>query len=191
MRVSVEVKGLKELDAALANLPASIGKAAMRRALVKAGEPIAQRAREMAPVDDGQLRDSITVSARLKNPAGKSEFHAALRGGLGIAAARAALRGARRSAKAAGEVAYVEMFIGPSVKAPHAHFVEFGTRRMAPKPYMRPAFDSEKDTALAIIRRELGTEIIAAARRVARSKRYGADIKYRASIAALMAHEAG
>lgn len=194
MRVSVEVKGLKELDAALAQLPPSIGKAVLKRTLVKAGQPIADRARELAPVQAGgkqQLKRSITVSAKLKNPVGMAEFGAALRAGLGIGAARSALRGARRAAKASGEVAFAEMYVGPSVEAPHAHFLEFGTRKMTPRPYMRPAFDSEKDNALAIIRRELGTEIIAAAKRVGRSKRYSAELKYRASLGALMAHEAG
>jgi HK97 gp10 family phage protein len=191
VKVSVRVEGLKELDLALAQLPKSIQKATLRRTLMKAGQPMAETARNLAPVDDGQLRKSITVSTKLKNPVGKSEFAAAMRAGLGMAAARSALRGARRAARAAGQVAFVEMYVGPSSAAPHAHFLEFGTSKMPPKPYMRPAFDSEKDNALAIIRRELGNEIIASARRIGRSKRYSADVKSGASMAALLAVEAG
>jgi HK97 gp10 family phage protein len=121
------------------------------------------------------------VSARLKNKVGMAEFGAALKAGLGIGAARSALRDARR---AAGGGSFAEMYVGPSLGKGvlrYAHLQEFGTSNHAAHPFMRPAWDSEKDNALSIIRRELGNEIMAAARRVGRSKRYGADIKYRAS----------
>jgi HK97 gp10 family phage protein len=191
MSVSVQVTGLKDLDRALGELPKSVAKATLVRTLKKAGEPIAQAARASAPIDDGTLRDSIVVSARLKNKVGMAEFGAALRAGLGIGAARSALRDARR---AAGGGSFAEMYVGPSLGKGvlrYAHLQEFGTSKHAAHPFMRPAWDSEKDNALSIIRRELGNEIMAAARRVGRSKRYGADIKYRASLAAMMAFEVG
>jgi hypothetical protein len=56
---------------------------------------------------------------------------------------------------------------------------------------MRPAWDSTKDQALSIIKAELGTEIIKAARRVGRSKKQSLAAKQSASMAALMAFEAG
>lgn len=191
MKTVVEVEGLKALDEALGQLPKSIGRAVMRRTLQAAGEPIAQMARSVAPDRSGGLRESIAVSTKVKNSVGMAEFAAAKRAGLGDGAARSALRDARRAARAAGEVSYMEMFVGPSTRAPHAHFVEFGTVKMAPRPFLRPAWDSNKDRALSIVKRELGEQIISAAKRVSRSKRYGADIKYQASIAALMAVEAG
>lgn len=191
MSITVQVSGLKDLDRALGELPKSVAKATLVRTLKKAGEPIAQAARAAAPVDDGTLRDSIAVSARLKNKVGMAEFGAAMRAGLGVGAARQALRDARR---AAGGGSFAEMYVGPSLGKGvlrYAHLQEFGTSNHAAHPFMRPAWDSEKDNALQIIRRELGNEIIAAARRIGRSKRYGADIKYRASMAALMAYEIG
>jgi HK97 gp10 family phage protein len=191
MSITVQVSGLKDLDRALGELPKSVAKATLVRTLKKAGEPIAQAARAAAPIDDGTLRDSIVVSARLKNKVGMAEFGAAMKAGLGVGAARAALRDARR---AAGGGSFAEMYVGPSMGKGvlrYAHLQEFGTSNHAAHPFMRPAWDSEKDAALSIIRRELGNEIMAAARRVGRSKRYGADIKYRASMAALMAYEIG
>jgi HK97 gp10 family phage protein len=191
MKTVVQVEGLRALDEALGQLPKSIGRAVLRRTLVMAGEPIAEAARSMAPTrpSGGQLRDSIAVSTKVKNPVGKAEYGRALAQGLGVGAARQALRDARRAA--AGEGAFVEMYVGPSTSGWYAHFVEFGTAKAAPQPFMRPAWDSNKDRALDIIKRELGGQIIAAAKRVGRSKRYSADIKYQASIAALMAVEAG
>lgn len=191
MTVLVQVDGLKALDAALAELPKTIAKGVLKRVLVKAGEPIADAARSAVPVKSGKLRDSIKASATIKNKVGKAEYSAALRAGLDKAAARQALRDARR---AAGPSSFAELYIGPARGKGvirYAHIVEFGKFDQPAQPYMRPAWDSNKDGALRIIRTDLGTEIIAAAKRIGRSKRYGPDIKYQASMAALLAHEAG
>jgi len=189
MSVVVTIEGFKALDAALGELPKTIARNVLKRTLAKAGEPIAEDARRMVPVESGDLRDSISVSPTVKNKAGSAEFAAAMRAGLGKDAAVSAMRDARR---AAGPQYFAEMFVGPSTPLGfHAHFVEFGTANMPAHPFMRPAWDAGKSGALSTIRSELGNQIIAAARRIARSKRYGADVKYQASMAALMAHEAG
>jgi HK97 gp10 family phage protein len=188
MTMTISTSGFRALDQALAELPKSTARSVLIRTLKKAGQPIADEASRLAPVDTGKLRDRIIVSARLKNKVGGAEFAAAMRAGLGKAAAVSALRQARRDA---GGGSFAEMFVGPArgVLA-YAHLVEFGTVKNPPKPFMRPAWDGNKRQALDIIRRELGTEIIMAAKRLARSKK-SADVKYRASLAAMMAVEAG
>jgi len=189
MTMTVSTSGFKALEKALAELPKSTARSVLIRTLKKAGQPIADEASSLAPVDTGKLRDRIIVSARLKNKVGSAEFSAAMRAGLGKAAAVSALRQAR--SEAAGRGSFAEMYVGPARGVlNYAHLVEFGTVKMAPKPFMRPAWDRNKRQALDIIRRELGNEIIMAARRLGRSKK-SADIKYRASIAALLAVEAG
>jgi len=186
-REVVRLSGFSDLDKALGELPKSIAKGVLVRTLRKAGEPIAEAAREAVPVDRGQLKESIVVSARLKNPVGKAEFAAAMRAGMGKAAAVGAMRDARR---AAGGGSFAEMFVGAGA-LPHAHMVEFGTSRMAAQPFMRPAWDAKRNEALGIIKAEMGNEIIMAAKRIARSKRRTDDVKYRASLAAMMAADAG
>lgn len=190
MSITVSVSGLQELDAALGNLPKATARNVLIRTLKKAGEPIAEEARRLVPVGTGALRDSIQVSSRVKNKVGNAEYSAAMRAGLGKDAARAALRGARRAA--AGQGSFAQMIIGPARGGKwgvirYAHIVEFGSVKDAPQPYMRPAWDSTQRQALDIIKAELGGEIIKAARRVGRSKKQSADVKYRASIAAMMA----
>jgi HK97 gp10 family phage protein len=190
VKTVVSVSGLKELDRALGELPKATARSVLVRVLKTAGEPIAEAARNAAPIDDGTLRDSIKVSARIKNKVGMKEYSAALRDGLGKAAARTALRDARRNA---GGGSFAEVYVGPARGKGvirYAHLQEFGTVNHPPHSYMRPAWDGEKDHALSIIRRELGDEIIKAARRIGRSKRATVDVKYRASLAALMAVEA-
>lgn len=179
----VHVSGLKELDAALEQIAKQSTKAAVaRRALKKAGEPMAAAMRAAAPRDDGQLQDNIAVSTKVKNEVGKAAYAAAMRGGGTQGEAVAAMRGARREAKAAGINPAVFMFVGPTVKAPHAHLVEFGTGPhingglfagtqhpgTSPKPFARPAWDAEKDATVQRIATELAAAIDKAARNAAR-----------------------
>ena len=97
-RVVVSTSGFRDLERALAELPKATARNVLKRTLVKAGEPIAEKARELVPVDKGRLRDSIVVSARIKNKVGNAEYSAAMRAGLGQAAAVRATRGAALTA---------------------------------------------------------------------------------------------
>lgn len=186
VRYVVKVEGFKELDKALGELPKAVAKGVLVRTLNKAAAPIAEEARRLVPVDTGALRDSIAVSTRIKNRAGAAEFSAAMRSGLGKGAAVQAMRDARRAAK--GSQSFAMVHVGPAVpKGFHGHLVEFGTEHSGPQAFMRPAWDGQKMGALDTIKRELGGEIIKAAKRIGRSKRYSADVKYRASMAAMAA----
>lgn len=192
MSVMVSVSGLRELDRALGMLPKSTARNVLKRTLDKAAQPIVAEAKRQVPVKTGTLRDSITASTRIKNKTGSAEFASAMKAGLGKAAARSALLAARRANK--GQGSFAETYVGPARGKGvirYAHIVEFGSNDTAPHPYMRPAWDSTKDQALSIIKAELGNEIIKAARRVGRSKKQSLAAKQSASMAALMAFEAG
>lgn len=55
--------------------------------------------------------------------------------------------------------------IGPAGKvAWRAHFVEFGTVNMPAKPFIRPAFDGEKNNVKAKIAKQLRSDVMGAAR---------------------------
>ena len=193
MSISVRVDGLAALDKALGELPKSTARSVLIRTLKKAGEPIAEEARRLVPIGKTRnLYDSIAVSARVKNKTGNAEYSAAMREGLGKEAARSALLAARKANK--GQGSFAQTFVGPARGKGvlrYSHIVEFGSNDTAPRPFMRTAWDAKKDQALSIIRNELGNEIIRAARRLGRSKKQSSDVKYRASMAALLAHEAG
>lgn len=191
MNMIVQVSGLAALDRALAELPKATARNVLKRTLEKAAVPIVDEAKRLVPVNTGRLRDSIAASPKIKNKVGSAEFASAMRAGLGKDAAVSALRSARRAAK--GQGSFAEIFVGPSGRKviPYAHIMEFGSVKDAPQPYMRPAWDATKRQALDIIKAELGNEIIKTARRLGRAKRSSAALKYRASMAALLAHEAG
>jgi HK97 gp10 family phage protein len=155
----VKIDGLKEADANLGLLSKATGRNVLMRVLARAGQPIAERAAELAPDDPDtsspDLHTSIVVSPSLKNPVGKAEYAQVLTEGGTKAEAVQALRDARR----AGGGAFAEMFVGPSADIHHGHLQEFGTDHHGPHPFLRPAFDEKGPEALEIIKTDLGSEI--------------------------------
>lgn len=187
MRITAKVTGFAELEAALLQIDkAATRKSTARRALHKAGQPVADAMRSRAPVDDGVLKASITVSTKIKGEAGKAAYAQTMRKTAGNKAmAVKAMRDARRSAK--GSMPPVMMFVGPSTKAFHAHLVEFGTAPhinkgmfagskhpgTAPQPFARPAWDATSGTALDLIGDTLREEIMKAVGRQAKRRAKG------------------
>lgn len=141
MEVKVRVLGLSQLEQGLSELPRATGKNVLRRVLRQRGEPIAERARNLAPVDEGDLKDSIGVSTKLS-------------------------RSQRRKRR---KKAAVEMFVGPGGH-PQAITQEFGTFFHPPQPFMRPAWAAEKGSILEDLSSDLWTEIDKAAQRIARKQ---------------------
>lgn len=160
MTVTYETQGFAELDEQLDRLSKSAGKGVLRRALKKAAEPMAEIARSKVPVDDGDLKKSITVSVKLaKRQAG---LH----------------RKMFRDDKAS-----VEMFLGPSYDlgagGRHGHLVEFGTSPhinrgqfrgtqhpgTAPQPFMRPAWDADQVKLLDRLGQNMWAELQKAIKR--------------------------
>ena len=141
MEVKVRVLGLSQLEQGLSELPRATGKNVLRRVLRQRGELIAERARNLAPVDEGELKDSIAVSTKLS-------------------------RSQRRKRR---KKATVEMFVGPGTH-PQAITQEFGTWFHPPQPFMRPAWAAEKGRILEDLSGDLWTEIDKAAQRIARKQ---------------------
>jgi len=168
VKTTVRVEGLSELEASLGELTKATARNALRAVLTKAGEPIAEAMRRYAPDDPAttglDLRKSIAVSPKLRNPVGKAEFAAVMRGGGSKSEAVAAMRDARR----AGSRSFAEVYVGPGKGGAHGVLQEFGTVHHRPQPFARPAWDENKGKALDIIRTETAGEID---KRVQRARR--------------------
>lgn len=167
------VQGLRELDRALSELPKATARNVLVRTLKKAAAPIVEVAEAKLPspgrTGAGHLRRrGIIVTTRKPKGAdsGKTAYAETLSGGGTRAEASTALRAAR----AADPNAFAEVFIGPATNDPAAMMQEFGTVHHPPQPYMRPAIDSQAQTAIGIIQRELGAEIEKSAQRLARKR---------------------
>lgn len=141
---SVSVDGQRDLDRALGQLAKATAKGVMRRVLLKAGVPIEEAARALAPDDPStpiDLKTSIDTSTKLGQ------------------------RQARLNRKSTSK-SFVEAFVGAGV-IPQSHMQEFGTAHHGPQPFMRPAWDANKMKALDIIKTDLGQEIEKTAKRAA------------------------
>lgn len=149
MSVSFEVTGFKELEKELEQLSKAAGKGVLRRSMVKAAKPLADIAQSRAPKLTGKLEQSIIVGARLN--------------GRQTALHRRMFRDDRSS---------VELFVGPSYLrgggGRHGHLLEFGTVNQPPQPFMRPAWDQDKNAMLDRLSKELWAELEKAVKRAAR-----------------------
>ena len=143
--MTVRLEGFRELERALNELPKSTGKAVLRRVAKGALEPMADRARGMAPVDRCDLRASIQVSEKRT---------------------RRAIRTNRFDKNTGVEIAMGPVSGGGVLN--RATFVEFGTVDTRAQPFMRPAWDGGKDDALDYVKANLGREIGRAATRLAK-----------------------
>jgi len=172
MATTVSLSGFRELEQELNNLSKAIGRAVLRRAGIKAMEPMAATARSLAPVLSGDLQSSITVGARAEmDDLGKVAYRLVKGGGGTDAQALSALREARRSN--ATQVSAVTLYMGPAKAnnrddAIKALAQEFGTSFHGPQPYMRPAFDAQAMPTIERLKVELRAEIDKAVARAAR-----------------------
>lgn len=140
--VTVEVRGLKELEDALKELGNAAAGKVLFSSLMAAGLPIQKAAQALAPV-------SPTAHYRYTKGRGKKLIPSGtLRKNIG----RKRLRSNR------GETG-AEIGISWKGNAFYGRFIEFGTSKLAPKPFLRPAFDAKKDEALAIFKEKLAANI--------------------------------
>ncbi|MEK7178548.1 MAG: HK97-gp10 family putative phage morphogenesis protein [Patescibacteria group bacterium] len=146
MTITFKVEGFKELRRKLdelrtAKLAAKVLAAAMRKAFA----PVLESARAMVPVDEGLLRESLSIKLRT------SKRDDTIQVGLRIGG------GARSKQAAAAGAAF-----GAGSEVPPArrwHFVEFGTANMAAHPFLRPALDSNAARVLELLRAELAAAL--------------------------------
>lgn len=138
MSITMKVEGFEALQKALLDL-GSVARqdTALKRALGNALEPTAEIARALAPIRTGGLKRSIIVSDKA--------------------------RGAERNQNV------VSMYMGASntkgARGRHAHLLEFGTVKMFPRPFLRPAWDQDGDGILRRLSEELKLQIEAAVKR--------------------------
>jgi HK97 gp10 family phage protein len=146
MSASLKVIGFKEMDALLQAIPRQLAGQGVSSGMRRALQPVAAAARNYAP---GSLSERIRIAPTIK--AGQQA----------------------QSLEKPGKGRKV-MYVGAT--APHAHLVEFGTGPryhangkyvgiMPPDPFLRPAWDANKDEVLATLATAIRDEIEKALRR--------------------------
>lgn len=127
--------GLSSFQRRMRAIPKA-ARAAVEPALVKSAEEIADVMRDLAPVDEGDLRMSIWVTGGGETTPAYSQP-----GGQSIVPENAAA-----------------ITVGHT-KVRYAHLVEYGTGRTEAKPFFWPGFRLGRKRALARIKRAIGKAV--------------------------------
>lgn len=152
MTTTFKLTGFKELERALVEeLPKATAKSVLRRTGINAMKRIENRAKELAPRDDGALIASITTKPVKAKRTSRTRYES--QSGITIATGPTS----RRADDPGGNPAWQE----------------FGTVNMPANPYMRPAADSEIPAVLNDVRDELALQIEKARKRIARKAAKG------------------
>lgn len=165
-----KLEGLKELEAALLELPKATQGNVLRRAVAEPAADFADAATAIAPSPGkygfGTLKDEIKVSRPKIIAPGQAAFAAAMSSGATRAEAASAARAANRAAGGTGKG--VICAVGPTQKAFHGLFPEFGTARQSPQPFMRPTWDAMGRGMIDKVGEVVGREIEKARKRLAK-----------------------
>ncbi len=138
-----KIEGLDEVLATMLALPDSITKNVAPFAMRKGANVVAKEARSRAPVRTGNLRDRIAVRKRKRKPRDVAVAYSVCILG-GASAKYANTRSNRRKG-----------LVGQSYQkqdtAYYWRFLEFGTEKLAARPFLRPAFEFSGQAALNAI----------------------------------------
>ncbi|MDF2811129.1 MAG: hypothetical protein K0S56_2160 [Microvirga sp.] len=163
MKTTLKVEGLAELQKGLEQFKKSTQTGVLTRVLRKAAKPIETAAKANAPVDSGELRDSI-ITEVIRTNAGKAAYTDAMRSGASRVEAGQAARAANREAAGRGASSTVRV----RAKAWYSHFIEWGTRKASAHPFLGPALRQKEGAAVKSIAADLKSEIEKTAARVAK-----------------------
>lgn len=155
---SVHIEGLRELTRALKELPDRVAKNGLRSAVYAGARVIQTEARQRAPVAEkptrpnqpkpGTLRRAI-IMKHLREQSGRHRQVFAIT--------------VRRGKKYRNQGKKKNL----SQDAWYWHFIEFGTIKMAARPFLRPALESKRLAAVAAIKDKLADRIQQEANRLA------------------------
>ncbi len=142
--LEAKFSGLKELEQVLSTLPTKLQNNVLRGALRAAAKPVAEEARRRVPVKSGRLRDSIRVTAGIRNNLPKSKVIAGGKGtkkSVGAWYAHMVEGGTAAHVIVArrGKTLWINNVpVGKAVNHP-------GARK---QPFMRPAIDARQRDAI-------------------------------------------
>ena len=152
--ITIKVEGLSELERKLREFGPKVAKNGLRAANFAGARVFRDAAKQTVPVRTGLLKASITAFKR-RGPDNVAKHTVGVRGVRLKYANTAENRRKRRVGKK-------YQADGPAF---YGKFVEFGTSKMAAKPFMRPAFNNNIDAAIGAVRARLAKAVEDAARR--------------------------
>jgi HK97 gp10 family phage protein len=157
---SVEIKGLRELQVAIKELPEKLQGAPIRTSLYSGAKLVREHARRIHTWhDDTGFLSQAIVSFPVK----KNEHQYTDQVRVGVRRRRVK----KPSKKFAGARGRRQRRQKKTIITPYYwRYLEFGTSRMSAKPFLRPAFEAEKSDAAKRITERLREEVEKAANKV-------------------------
>jgi len=158
MAETIKVHGLQELSQTLMKLPAELEKRVIMGALRAAGQTIRKDAMARAPIlqkpDPRRRAGTLKKNISVRRVKGKTAVYVGVFGASRkkIAAFKAA--GGGKGANNPDDPYYWK-------------WVEFGTKKMAARPFLRPAFEAQKYEALRMFEVYMRKRLAKEARKVA------------------------
>lgn len=147
MKVSIKVEGLKELDKALGELDENLRGKALYQALTYASQPMLKEAKQRASL--AQEPHQMEYKGQMVQ----------VQPGL----LKSAIRRKRIKRRFYRNGAAIMIYVGRGTKQKifprYWHFIEKGTVKMQAVPFLRPAFDNNKDKAVERFKEKLGETI--------------------------------
>ena len=155
--ITMEIEGLREVDAALSQLSKSVQKRVLTKALMAGGQILARSARAKAPRDTGYLYEHIEVTDLKPDDVsvGRAAYAEARAAGLSGRQAGSVAHAANRAAG----FNQAEVYVGASKRAVAAWPQEIGTINHPAHPFLRPAFEETKGRVAETIAFELFDQI--------------------------------
>lgn len=129
--VTVKIDGLQELGQRMKSLSSDVNNRIARAATVAGAVVIRKAAQQKVPVDTGNLKKNIIVKRLPKGETPMTSEHIVT------------VRQGKLTEKQKGS-GIQDAFYG--------RFVEYGTAKMPARPYMRPAYDENKEKAVEAIK---------------------------------------
>lgn len=130
--MKVKIDGLDELVKTLDRLDSMEAEEGFQNGIVDGALLVIQEAKDLVPVDSGDLRDSLHIGGytKLTPEYRKVGSYGALK-------------------KPIGKGKTFGVFAGSTL--PYAHLVELGTKRTRAKPFLRPAADTKQDEVVKAV----------------------------------------
>lgn len=154
----VNISGLRELQAALKELPERVAKNALRASVYAGAKIVRDDAKQRAPIFTGPVIQGHPPPGTLKKsvimkqiPEQSGKFHQTF---------YVAVRHGKKYQKVGKKEINRDAF--------YWRFVEFGTANMAARPFMRPAFEAQKLAAVEAIKAKLADRIEEEAQKLGR-----------------------
>lgn len=134
MKVGVKLQGGAELRRTLESLPHAVTGPHQRQALKAGAEVIRAEAEALAPRGHGEhIADHIVIDALTDAELDRGDLQGA----------------------------HAAVLIGPEKRFFYGYFLEFGTAKMGPQAFMRPAFDTKVRPAMTVAMSKLWQSILA------------------------------